>query len=189
MLLRLQWFNRKRGNVTLMWVVSLPVFMIIFMFLGSLVTVWIDHAVAQKAADAGSLAATKKMDQYVSNELQIVINRILQENTDNQTMIDPYQYVLENGSVKKDIIKKSVLNNRDELKQEVRKYVEQNGAKPSNIYFFEDGRIQVEAKVKFDPLIWAEEFKNQYVKGKGFGPTRDYGSWWPNRQPLKVSFE
>ncbi|MFC7443318.1 TadE/TadG family type IV pilus assembly protein [Laceyella putida] len=182
-------FNRKRGNVTLMWVVALPVFMIIFMFLGSLVVVWMEHAIAEKAADAGSLAATKKMDGYVSAELQTIMSRILQENADNQTFIDPYQYVLGNSGLKRGIIKNAVFNNKEELIKEVRKYVEQNGAEPSRIYFFADGRIQVEAKVKFTPLIWAEEFANKYVKGTGFGPTRDYGSWWPNRKPLEVSFE
>ncbi|MFD1424527.1 TadE/TadG family type IV pilus assembly protein [Laceyella tengchongensis] len=181
--------NRKRGNVTLMWVVALPVFMIIFMFLGSLVIAWMNHAVAEKAADAGSLAATKKMDEYVSAELQIIMNKILENNAENQTFIDPYQYVMSHNGIKRGIIKNAVFNNEEELKKEVRKYVKQNGAQPSKIRFFADGRVQVEAKVKFTPLIWADEFTNKYVKGNGFGPTRDYGTWWSNRNPLTVTFE
>jgi hypothetical protein len=182
---RLGAMNRKRGSVTVMWVVALPVYILIFMLLASLVIVWVDHSVAQKAADAGSLAATKKMDEYVNKEVQERMQAVV----GTGVIIDPYEAVLGTPSKRYGVIKSVRNKYENEIKQSVSKYIKQNGAEPSKVIFFVDGRVRVEAKVKFHSLIFSEQFRDVYVKGVGFGPKRDYAGWTAKMSKIEIPFE
>jgi hypothetical protein len=185
MLRSLRRLNRKRGNVTMMWVAGLPIFMIFFMFLASLVIAWMDHATAQKAADAGSLAATQKMDEYVNKEVQERMQAVI----GTGVILDPYEAVLGTPGKRYGVIKSVRKKYENEIKKSVSKYIKQNGAEPSKIIFFVDGRVRVEAKVKFHSLIFAEQFRDVYVKGVGFGPKRDYAGWTAKMKKIEIPFE
>ncbi|MFD1407734.1 pilus assembly protein TadG-related protein, partial [Kroppenstedtia eburnea] len=90
--------DRKRGNVTMMWVTGLPAFMIMFMFLASLAAAWMTHSTSQVAADAGSLAVTKELDRIVEEEMQRKMNAIMEQNQGKNPgdpgYVDPYYAVL-----------------------------------------------------------------------------------------------
>lgn len=49
----------KRGNASLMWVSFVPVFMLLLLFVGSVMKIGITHAATSAAAEAGSLATAK----------------------------------------------------------------------------------------------------------------------------------
>lgn len=174
---------RRRGSVTTMWVAALPVFMIFFMFLGSLVIAWIEHGVAQKAADAGGLAATKKLDEVTGQQLQAQISQL------TGATFNPVEAIIGTPELKQLFIKGVISSHEEAIKKEVRKYVEKNGAKPSKIIFFENGRVVVEAKIKYQPMVFQDQFKEVYVRGEGFGPVRDYGKWWQQeKNPYVIEF-
>lgn len=171
--------SRRRGNVTTMWLAGLPVFMIFFLFLGSMVVAWIQHEVAQKAADAGVLAATKKLDELTGHQLREKLSELT----------GGMSHPLATPELKQLFIKGVIRSHEESIKKEVKKYVEDNGAEPSKILFFEDGRIVVEAKVKYQPMIFQDQFKDVYVKGQGYGPERDYGTWWnKDEDPYMIEF-
>jgi hypothetical protein len=59
-----------------------------------------------------------------------------------------------------------------------RRYLPKNGGGSRGVItFFEDGRIQVEARIPFKPLILEDRLQDLTVKGRGIGPAREYGGW------------
>ncbi|MBD1372423.1 hypothetical protein IC620_08635 [Hazenella sp. IB182357] len=181
----------RKGNVTTLWAFGLPIFMFIFMFLSTIMLVWLHHAKAMVAADAASLAATKKLDGLVNQEIDNRMTTIIANNSrlpENQRISDPYYAVIGTKHKKKNLVKYVINYNQDAIKKEVRKYATANGTEDSGkIIFFQDGRIRVEAKVKFNPPIFKDSLKGKYIKGTGDGPTRDYMKWLtrPNQKVLE----
>jgi len=76
------YLRSRRGNATVLWVLSLPLFTILFLFVGSLIVVELTSSVSQTAADAGSLAATKKMDEWILAGLGGEIDKRLRDAED-----------------------------------------------------------------------------------------------------------
>lgn len=168
-----RWLNR-RGNVTMFWIVGTAVFFFVFAIAGTLVIAWMQHSFAQTVADAGSLAATKKMDQWVQEDL----NRELQQANDIYPDEDPYQIVMGTKEKRHAFMTRVINRHRNELRSVVRKYVTKNGGhKKGVIRLPVNKRIEVEALTKFEPPIFQEQFKNTYIKGAGTGPKRDYLEW------------
>ena len=168
-----RWLDR-RGNVTMFWIVGIAVFFIVFAIAGTLVVIWMQHAFAQAVADAGSLAATKKMDQWVQEDL----NRELQAANDIYPDEDPYTVVMGTEEKRHAFMTRVIDRHRDELRTVVRKYVTENGGhKKGMIRLPVNKRIEVEAQTKFEPMILQEQFKNTFIRGAGTGPTRDYLEW------------
>jgi hypothetical protein len=168
-----RWLDR-RGNVTMFWIVGIAVFFIVFAIAGTLVIIWMQHAFAQAVADAGSLAATKKMDQWVQEDL----NRELQAVIDIYPDQDAYTIVMGTEEKRHAFMTRVINRHRDELRAVVRKYVTKNGGhKKGLIRLPVNDRIEVEAQTKFEPLILQEYFENTFVKGSGTGPTRYYLKW------------
>ena len=156
----------RRGNVTMFWVVGLAAFFVVFSMVGTLVVAWMQHAYAQAVADAGSLAATKKLDQLVQEEL----NRAMQEGTEEKRHA---------------FMKRVIERRQNELREEVRKYVTKNGGhKNAKIRLPVNGRIEIEAQMKFEPPVFQDWFKDAFVKGSGTGPKRDYLKWLKSRQTI-----
>ena len=172
----------RRGNVTTFWIVGIAVFFIVFSILGTVVVAWMQHSYAQAVADSGSLAATKKMDEWVQEE----INRKMQEAFAINPDGNPYDMIL-GTEAKKDAFMREVINrHRGELQAVVRKYVTKNGGyRNGTIRLPVNERIEVEALLKFEPMIFHEFFKNTFVKGSGTGPTRDYLTWLKSEVVIK----
>ena len=136
-----RWLDR-RGNVTMFWVVGLAAFFVVFSMVGTLVVAWMQHAYAQAVADAGSLAATKKLDQLVQEEL----NRAMQEAMNVYPDKDPYSIVMGTEEKRHAFMKRVIERRQNELREEVRKYVTKNGGhKNGKIRLPVNGRIEVEA--------------------------------------------
>lgn len=173
----------KRGNVTSMWMAGLPIFMIFFLLVGTLGQVWISHANSQKAADAASLAATKKMDQFVNREFyrqMAAIGTSYMDSNGEVVYINPYEVIMNSPRLKRKIIQNAVNRHQGEIKQTVKEYLEKNDAElKGKVIFFTDGRVEVVAESKLKPLILEEQFKDVTVKGTGRGPSRDYMKWAP----------
>ncbi|MFD1428292.1 TadE/TadG family type IV pilus assembly protein [Kroppenstedtia sanguinis] len=174
--------DRKRGNVTMMWVTGLPAFMIMFMFLASLAAAWMTHSTSQVAADAGSLAVTKELDRIVEEEMQRKMNAIMEQNQGKNPgdpgYVDPYYAVLGTKQKRQRFMESVVWGHKSELASAVGTYAKKNGGgKLSLIRMTVHGRIEVTIKTKFNSPIFKEDFKNIYVRGSGTGPKREYLSW------------
>ncbi|PTX55277.1 hypothetical protein C8P63_12074 [Melghirimyces profundicolus] len=167
--------NRK-GSATITWVVSLPVFLLIFLFLGGLTSAGMTYASTKQAADAGSIAATKKLDEWLlqDSRVQGKLSEIIPDTGENLTNSEKL------NSLEKKLLAKvaqELLKQReDELKEYVRMYVQKNGAAPSGKITFpvHDKHIQVEAKTSFQPVGLEEFFQGEFIDGKGLGPEREY---------------
>lgn len=179
MIKAIQKLKSRRGNVTSMWIAGLPVFMFMFLCLGSMVTAWVGHSQAQVAADGASLAVTKKLDALVDAEIKRRIAIVEARNAATGTYVDPWFEVLGTPE-KRDALVRYVINtNRGVLKSTARDYLKRNHASTKGRLkiFNNNHRIEVEAQVKYHPLVLQDQFKNVYVKGVGTGPTRKYMKW------------
>lgn len=164
----------RRGNVTTFWLVGIAIFFFVFAVLGTVVVAWMQHAYAQAVADSGSLAATKKMDQWVQEEM----NRKLQEAWNIDPDGDPYDMVLGTEEKKNAFMREVINRHRGELQAVVRKYVTKNGgSRHGTIRLPVNKRIEVEAQLKFEPMIFHDFFEGTFVKGSGTGPSREYLTW------------
>lgn len=166
----------------MMWVTGLPAFMIMFMFLASLAATWMTHSTSQVAADAGSLAVTKKLDRIVEEEMQRRMNAIAEQNRGKQPgdpgYVDPYYAVLGTKQKRQRFMESVVWGHKSELASAVETYAQKNGGgKLSSIRMTVHGRVEVTIKTKFNSPIFKEDFKNTYVRGSGTGPKREYLSW------------
>ncbi|MFD1395689.1 hypothetical protein ACFQ5F_12215 [Kroppenstedtia eburnea] len=174
--------NLKKGNVTTLWLGGLPIFILIFLFTGNLVMVWLSHSNSQMAGDSGSLAATKKLDQWVKSEYNSRMQAIIRQNEGklpgDPGYRDPY-FTLFGTDEKKDAFIRGVIQkHKGDLASYTRKYVKKSGGDSKGVIIFSpDGRAQVRAQTKFVPLVFEEYFDVLYVKGGGVGPKRDYLTW------------
>ncbi|PMB04019.1 hypothetical protein CEN49_21745 [Fischerella thermalis CCMEE 5273] len=187
-----QIFNRK-GNVTVTWVVALPLFMIFLMFLGSMATAWIDHAYSMGTADAVSLAVTKKMDEWVQKERSIRMGAIALRNGDrlpgDPGYIDPHYYLLGTEAKREAFLKSVVEKYSAEIQSIAREYAEKNGGGSSGtVILSKNGRVEVIAETPYEPLLFKESFPYDRVKGSGVGPKRYYLEWIPNSSSKKVRY-
>lgn len=124
----------KRGNVAILWVASLPIFALLFAFIGTLVTIWMTHSSSQMAADAASLAATQKMDAWVRQAMSEELSRAdgIALSTDAQ---------------KRDFMLRVISGHERGLQNVVREYVQKHGGdKHGEIHIGKNGRIEVNAR-------------------------------------------
>lgn len=182
----------NKGNVTVMWVAGLPAFMIIFMFLASLATAWMTQSTSQVAADAGSLAVTKKLDRIVQKEQERRMNAVAEQNAGKEPgepgYIDPYYAVLGTEEKRKFFMESVVSGHREELIRTVRSYAKKNGGgKHGSIRLSVHDRVEVIVKSQFNPPIFKDDFKDTHVRGSGTGPKREYLSWVKDGT-IKVDF-
>ncbi|MFD1395595.1 pilus assembly protein TadG-related protein [Kroppenstedtia eburnea] len=158
----------KRGNVATLWVASLPIFALLFAFIGTLVTIWMTHSSSQMAADAASLAATQKMDAWVRQAMSEELNRA--DGT-----------ALSTDAQKRDFMLRVISGHERGLQNVVREYVQKHGGdKHGEIHIGKNGRIEVNARSSFQSLFFAEYFQDEYVYGAGSGPSRYYFDWLPS---------
>ncbi|SMO80429.1 TadE/TadG family type IV pilus assembly protein [Melghirimyces algeriensis] len=174
--------RRRRGNVTTFWVAGLPVFMMMFMFLASMAVVWMTQSTSQVAADAASLAVTKKLDQIVEEEKQQQMAAVARRNEGKEPgdpgYIDPYYAVLGTEQKRQSFMERVVYGHKAELIATVRSYAKKNGGgKHGVIRLSVHDRVEVVVKTKFEPPIFKEDFKNTDVHGNGTGPRREYIAW------------
>jgi len=175
-----RWLDR-RGNVTMFWVVGLAAFFVVFSLVGTLVVAWMQHAYVQAVADAGSLAATKKLDQLVQEELNQALQKVMNVYPDS----DPYSIVMGTEEKRHSFMRSVIDRRQNELQEEVRKYVTKNGGyKSGKIRLPVNGRVEVEAQMKFEPPVFQDLFKNTFVKGSGTGPKRHYLEWLKSKETI-----
>ncbi|MDR6227066.1 hypothetical protein [Desmospora profundinema] len=184
----------KKGNVTVTWVLTLPLFMFFLLFLGSMATAWIGHAHSIGTADAVSLAVTKKMDGWVQRERAIRMEVIARRNGDkvpgDPGYIDPYQYLLGTEAKKEAFLKSVVDKYSNEIQAIAREYAEKNDNEQSSgtVIFSKGGRVEVIAETPYEPLLFQEAFPYDRVKGTGVGPKRYYLEWIPDSSTKKVRY-
>lgn len=174
--------KRRKGNVTTLWLGGLPIFILIFLFTGNLVMIWLSHSNSQVAGDSGSLAATKKLDQWVKADYREQMEGIIRQNEGkipgDPGYRDPYYTLLGTDEKKDAFIRGVIQRHRGDLASYVRKYVKKSGGDAKGmIVFSPDGRAQVGSQTKMEPLVFKETFDDLYIKGAGAGPKRDYLTW------------
>ncbi|OYD06321.1 pilus assembly protein TadG-related protein [Paludifilum halophilum] len=172
----------KKGNVAILWVASLPIFALLFCFIGTLAVVWMTHSSSQVAADAASLAATKKMDGWVQQDLEAKIRAVKEANgdlsPDDPGYQNPYMVVLGTDEKKKAFMNGVIHNHQGELKKIVQAYAKKNGGGDEGMLTLgKSGRIKVSVETPFRSLFFEEYFKDQTVEGSGTGPSRYYLEW------------
>lgn len=111
-----------------MWVAGLPAFIILLMFLGTFVAAWLTHSASQVAADASSLAATEKLDQWVKQDLARRVQEVMERNQNSEIYVDPYYEILGTKRKRESFMRSVVRNHEAELKAIVRQYAVKNGA-------------------------------------------------------------
>jgi len=181
----------QRGNVTVAWVAILPGFIILALFMGSVMLAWATHSSAQVAADAGSLAATKKLDElimadffpFLKNEAIPIpdeLNDVESDLHNQEKMEQVIDKLLSNPVIKERFVQFILDEHRDEIANTVRYYVVKNGGdSKGKIIFPVYGRIQVEARKKYEPLDW--DYVSGYIEGTGYGPSRLYLKLLPEK--------
>lgn len=172
-----------------MWIAGLPIYMFLFLCLGSMVTAWVGHSQAQVAADGASLAVTKKLDALVDAEIQLQYQLAVARNAATGNPVDPWFEVLGTPQLRQALVTKVINTHRAELVATAKTYLERNNASTKGrLKILEDNRVQVEAQVEYHPLILQEQFKDVYVKGVGTGPTRRYMKWLNNTTVMDQRF-
>ncbi|QKI80691.1 pilus assembly protein TadG-related protein [Kroppenstedtia eburnea] len=163
-------FN-KRGNVAVLWVASLPVFALLFAFIGTLVIIWMTHSASQVAADAASLAATKKLDVWVRQAMSEEMSEGAFPVTDAE---------------KKEFMNRVISRHEQGLQEVVRKYVKKHGGDDHGVITVgKHSRIEVNARSSFQSLFLEEHFRDQYIYGAGSGPDRYYLDWLPEGREVR----
>ncbi|SEN63029.1 Tad domain-containing protein [Lihuaxuella thermophila] len=180
--------KNKNGNITITWLGALPVFIGFFLLLGSMGLAWASKSTAQTAADAGSFAATKKIDELLLPE----IDKWIKDNLPNDPKLQeafpdhinlneiPMEKKLEhmfhgNHLIMSHFVKGVIKAHEGEIANAVRTYVQKNGGKPhGRIVLPVNDRVEVEAEAPFESLLLKEYFAGKTVKEKGAGPKRIY---------------
>ena len=114
--------RNKQGNVTMLWVAGLPVFALLMMVIGTVAIAWMQHSTSQTAADAASLAVTKKLDQRFQEEY----NRRIME-LYAQGVLDPHYHLVGTKAKKESFIRQVISKHQNELKSTAKEYVTKNG--------------------------------------------------------------
>ncbi|MCS1352438.1 pilus assembly protein TadG-related protein [Mechercharimyces sp. CAU 1602] len=186
--------KKTKGNITTLWVAGLPLFMLVLLFLSTLVNIWISHSASLNAADAASLAATKKLDEWYDSQYKAELAEVNRWNFIHELgpgdpgYRNPYHYILGTDDKKTAFMKRVVANHKIALQQEVKKYLKKHSADKGWIVLSVNDRVEIIAESAFEPLILEEEFREEYVKGTGTGPKRIYLEWLPERSikiPIK----
>jgi Putative Flp pilus-assembly TadE/G-like len=199
--------NRK-GGVTTAWVGSIPVFVLFALFIGAIAIAWGSHSAAQVAADAGALAATKKMDEWIGLAVEDEIRNLLGNDFSDEAIEEafpedsklkeallegkpldelPIDEVLDdlfdgNEQLIREFLDKVFYEHNQELAATVRDYVKQNGGDDEGkIIIPVHDRVKVEARTRYQPVIFKEYFSNTYVEGDGYGPKRMYLKLLPEK--------
>lgn len=199
--------NRK-GGVTTAWVGSIPVFVLFALFIGAVAIAWASHSASQVAADAGALAATKKMDEWILLSVEDEIRKLLGNDFSDEAIeqafpedsklkdallegkpLDdlPIDEVLEemfdgNKQLIREFLNTVFYEHRQELADTVRDYVKQNGGDDrGKIVIPVHDRVKVEARTRYQPVIFKNYFSNTYVEGEGYGPKRLYLKLLPEK--------
>lgn len=182
----MKWIHRirkhKKGNVTTLWLGGLPIFILMFLFVGNMVMVWLSHSNSQVAADSGSLAATKKMDHWVKDELHLQMEAIIRQNAGklpgDPGYLDPYFAILGTDEKKAFFMELVIRHHQQDIASYVRKYVVKSGGEAQGkIIFSPDGRIEVRAETELEALIFKDSLNHIRIKGSGVGPKREYLTW------------
>src|SRR5690606_29478563 len=98
---------------------------------------------------------------------------------------DPYLIVMGTEKKRHAFMRRVIVHRQNELREEVRKYVTKNGGhKHGEIRLPVNRRIEVEARMKFEPPVFQDWFKDAFVKGSGTGPKRHYLKWLKSRQAI-----
>ncbi|SFS85935.1 hypothetical protein [Marininema halotolerans] len=160
----------KKGNVTTLWVASLPIFALLFMFIGSLAVAWMSHSNSQMAGDAASLAATHKIDGWVNADLTLWLERYEGN----------YQKAIGSNAQRRAFIQWSIQRHRNELIEVVKQYTRKHGAKGKGLITSRSGRVVVRAGTPFQSMIARNYFSKQDIQGDGAGPVRYYLKGLPN---------
>jgi flagellar basal body-associated protein FliL len=183
--------QKKKGGASMAWVASIPVFMVVFLFLATLATVMMDYSAANQAAEAGSIAATKKLDEWLLQDqnVQNGLDKIVPENTPlDDTTVGEQLNQMDKQLLAK-IAEKMLEQREDEMRETVREYVQKNGGEPHGVIVFpvHDNHIHVEAKKDFHSMIFADFFKDEKIEGEGLGPEREYLSVFQDKQ-FKIEY-
>lgn len=200
--------RKRRGSVTTAWVGSIPVFVLFALFVGAIAIAWASHSSAQVAADAGALAATKKMDEWIGLALEDEIRNLLGNDFSEEAIEEafpedsklkeallegkplddlPIDEVLQdlfdgNEQLIREFLKTVFNEKRQELAVTVRDYVKQNGGDDQGkIIIPVHDRVKVEARTRYQPVIFQEYFSDTYVEGDGYGPKRLYLKLLPEK--------
>lgn len=169
----------KKGNVTVMWALSLPMFVLIVLFVTSMAMGWIAKSTSQMAADAGSVAATKKIDEVI----QIYFSKEAQKLSEQGKTID-----FSDQRLLSRVFQNVSNHHKEEIAESVRKYAKKNGGSSHGyIKFPVEGRVQVIAYTKYEPMAWEEYFKKDHVRGTGLGPTRHFFKSFKG-EPLVIQY-
>lgn len=162
----------QRGNVTVLWVASLPIFALLFAFIGTLVIIWMTHSSTQVAADAASLAATQKMDAGVRQAMNEKLSR--------------GESLPETDVERSEFMHQVISRHERGLQDVVRKYVKKHGGDQHGVITLgKHGRIEVNARSSFRSLFFEEYFRDQYIHGAGSGPNRYYLDWLPEGREVR----
>ncbi|PTM54771.1 hypothetical protein [Desmospora activa] len=196
-LLTLRFFHRrftnKEGNATVIWVVSLPVFMVFLSFLASMATAWIGHSYSMSSADAISLAITKKMDEWVQRERIAQMTNLARRNGDLQPgdpgYIDPYNYLLGTEAKRETFMRRVIKKYENQIQSTAREYAEKNGGGQSGVVrFSKGGRVEVIAETPYEPQLFKDAIPYDRVKGSSVGPKRSFFEWIPDSSAEEVRY-
>lgn len=184
-----QFFNKK-GNVTTLWVASLPVFAILFCIIASLASAWMTHSNSQVAADAASIAATKKLEGWVHQDtdawISIFERQMAGLEPGDPGYTDPYTLAFGSKTQQNRFMNWVISSHEAELKKEVKKYVTKHGGHTEGeIRIGKNGRVEVKAQTQFRSLIFEDVFEDYYISGTGTGPTRYYLKWMTEPRTVK----
>ncbi|SFJ36605.1 hypothetical protein [Thermoflavimicrobium dichotomicum] len=158
----------------MIWMTGLPVFMILFLFLTTLIWVWSTYYSIQLAADAASVALTNQMDLCVKGEVQ----RIRQQSWG--WMEDP----IGTPEKKNELIQRVIEHQQDQLKSIVHTYMRKNQVSPhGQITFFYNQRIKVTVHQRLNIPFLRKEVE---IYGSGTGPSHDYMAWLIS--PIVISY-
>lgn len=209
--MRDKWYRwSRKGGITTAWVGSIPVFMLFFFFLGAFGLAWMTHSNSQVAADAGGIAATKKLEELISLDLDSQLEDRLKEGSfeENLPRDSALREALEEEVPLEEIPVEDKLNglfegdpykithylepffehHREEIADTVRYYVEKNGGDDEGVIIFPvNGRVEVQARTPFHPPIFDEYIDEEYVDGKGYGPERIYLKLLPEKS-FKIEY-
>lgn len=101
---------------------------------------------------------------------------------DQPSVEDPFAGVWINEVAREKFVQWVVSKHEEELTETVRDYVVRNGGNEHGVIVFPvNGRVMVQARTDFRPMMFQEEFKTTYIKGSGTGPTRYYLKWLPEK--------
>lgn len=140
----------------------------------------ITHAATSAAAEAGSLAAVKTIDEWLLTEFADEIENHSGTTWEKLASLDQVELAHKASEL--------IREREDQLASIVRSYVTRNNGDPHGKIILPSQKgtshIEVVARSPYEPLIlqdvWARDGK-KYIYGEGLSPKRDYLSHMSNR--------